>query len=208
MEEVALDKIPEVDANGNPQLVAVDQGQYFPFSVDPETGTVDAPGQDVKLLNMLARWTKMMPPKAPFPPPPHIVQTTLSKNVQMAKDSGNASYRTKDWPSAIKHYTMGIAMATTRPLWEASELTSDELTTLLANRSAAFNGAEAYVEALCDADAVVKIRKPWSKGHFRKGQALTGLKRYEEARAAYMLGQQFEPDNEEFAKAIAALPKA
>ena len=44
------------------------------------------------------------------------------------------------------------------------------------------------------------------KGHFRKGKALAALQRYEEARAAFELGHQCEPDNEDFLQAIAALP--
>ena len=46
----------------------------------------------------------------------------------------------------------------------------------------------------------------WGKGHFRKGKALAALQRYEEARAAFELGHQCEPDNEDFLQAIAALP--
>lgn len=206
--QAAVPEVDATDASGNPQLIAADGTQLFPFSVDPEKCTVNAPGQDVQLLNMLARWTSMLPPQAPFPPPPNIVQTKISENVVQAKDMGNGRFRQQDWQGAIKHYTMAIAMASSRPLWEANELVRDELSMLLANRSAAFASAGAYIEALCDADAVIKIKKPWGKGHFRKGKALVGLQRYEEARAAFTLGQQFEPDNEEFAKAIAALPSS
>ncbi|WFD04013.1 hypothetical protein MOBT1_002710 [Malassezia obtusa] len=203
---VGIPEVAATDESGKPQLVAADQGQYFPFTLDTEKCTIDAPGHDVQVLNMLSRWTSMLPPQAPYPPPPNIVQSKLSENIVQAKEMGNGRFRQQDWQGAIKHYTMGIAMASSRPMWEASELVCDELSMLLANRSAAFAGAGAYIEALCDADAVVKIKRGWGKGHFRKGKALAGLKRYEEARAAFALGQQFEPDNEEFARAIAALP--
>ncbi|WFD00334.1 hypothetical protein MYAM1_003082 [Malassezia yamatoensis] len=205
-EEEVLD-VSTTDEAGNPQLVACDQEQYFSFTLDTQKCTVDAPGYDVNVMNMLSRWTSMLPPQAPFPPPPNIVQTKLSENVTQAKEMGNGKFRQNDWQAAIKHYTMALAMASSRPMWEASELVSDEISTLLANRSAAFASAGAYIEALCDAEAVIKIRRPWGKGHFRKGKALAGLQRYEEARAAFVLGQQFEPDNQEFAKAIAALPQ-
>lgn len=188
--------IAATDASGNPQLVAIDQGQYFPFVLDLEKKTVAAQGHDTYVLNMLARWTSMLPPQAPYPPPPNIVQTKLTENIMQAKEMGNGRFRQQDWQGAIKHYTMAVAMASSRPMWEASELVCDELSMLLANRSAAYASAGAYIEALCDADAVIKIKRAWGKGHFRKGKALAGLQRNEEARAAFLLGQQFEPDNE------------
>lgn len=52
------------------------------------------------------------------------------------------------------------------------------------------------VKSLADADAVVQIKRPWSKGHFRKGKALMALDRHEEARDAILLGLEFEPSNE------------
>lgn len=194
------------DAQGHPVLLAVDHDEVIPFSVDPEQCTVTAEHHDVTLLNMLARWLKLLPPQAPCPPPPHIIQQQLSDAVKRAKDQGNASYRQKDYHTAIKHYTMGLAMASGRPMWEASGIVAEELGILLANRSAAFLAAEAYIEALCDADAVIQIKSAWGKGYYRKGQALQALKRFEEARAAYDLGFQFEPENTDFSKAIAELP--
>lgn len=52
------------------------------------------------------------------------------------------------------------------------------------------------IKSLADADAVVQIKRPWSKGHFRKGKALMALDRHEEARDAILLGLEFEPSNE------------
>ncbi|KAL4400319.1 Hsp90 binding protein [Malassezia pachydermatis] len=194
------------DAFGNPLLVAVDRNDMFTFSVDAEKQTVHADTQDVSLLNMIASWLRMLPVQAPFPPPPHIIQQQMSEAVKRAKDQGNAAYRQKDYKTAVKHYTMGLAIASSRPMWESSGVVAEELSIMLANRSAAFLAAEAYIEALCDADAVVKIKNDWGKGHFRKGKALAALHRYDEARAAFDLGHQFEPDNEDFVKAIAELP--
>ncbi|WFD28689.1 hypothetical protein MNAN1_003702 [Malassezia nana] len=189
-----------------PVLVAVDQNQTFEFAVDEDACAVYTEEHDVSLLNMIASWMKSLPPQAPFPPPPHIVQKPLSDMVKQAKDRGNAAYKKKDYVAAIKHYTMGLAMASSRPMWEASGIVAEELSIMLANRSAAFLAAEAYIEALCDADAVTKIKRSWGKGHFRKGKALAALQRYDEARAAFDLGHQFEPDNTDFVQALAELP--
>jgi len=201
---VAHEKV--ADDEGNPILIAVDQNQTFEFAVDEKECAVYTKEHDVSLLNMIASWMTNLPPQAPFPPPPHIVQKPLSDMVKQAKDRGNEAYKKKDYVSAIKHYTMGLAMASSRPMWEASGIVAEELSIMLANRSAAFLAAEAYIEALCDADAVTKINRMWGKGHFRKGKALAALQRYDEARAAFDLGHQFEPDNEDFVKAIAELP--
>ena len=184
------------DEKGNPLLFAVDGDEMFPFSVDAKTNQVHTNAHDVSLLNLIANWLTLLPPQAPFPPPPHILQKQLTENIQEAKEKGNTAFRQKDYETAIKHYTLGVAMITSRPMWESCSLIADELTVMLANRSAAMYACEAYIEALCDADAVVKIKGAWGKGHFRKGKALAALQRYDEARAALDLGHQCEPDNE------------
>ena len=194
------------DAQGNPLLVAVDHDELFSFSVDATTKRVHTDAQDVHLLNLIVNWLRMLPPQAPCPPPPNILQKELSEGIAEEKAKGNAAYRKKDYETAIKHYTLGIALITSRPMWESSSIIADELTVMLANRSAAMLACEAHIEALCDADAAVKIKGAWGKGHFRKGKALAALQRYEEARAAFELGHQCEPDNEDFLQAIAALP--
>ncbi|WFD36754.1 hypothetical protein MCUN1_003641 [Malassezia cuniculi] len=183
------------DVEGDPVLVAVDGNETFEFSVDMDKGTVSAPTRDVTVLNLLARWVRLLPPEAPFPPPPHIIQGKISQAVTQAKEAGNNCFRKKDLSSAIQAYSMAIAMSLDRPLWESSNVVAEELSVCLANRSAAYAAANAYIEALCDADAAIQLRRNWSKGHFRKGKALAGLHRYAEARAAFQLGLQFDPDN-------------
>lgn len=93
-------------------------------------------------------------------------------------------------------YTMAANIASTRPPWEAAIISREELSTVLSNRSASFAAMGDYVGALVDADAVIQLKRPWSKGHFRKGKALMGLGRFGEAREAVMLGAEFEPENQ------------
>lgn len=90
---------------------------------------------------------------------------------------------------------MSANIAASRNPWEPSALVRDEMAIVICNRSAAFAAAEDYVSALVDADVVIQLKRPWSKGHFRKAKALVGLQRYDEARDAVMLGLQFEPDS-------------
>lgn len=67
---------------------------------------------------------------------------------------------------------------------------------MLSNRAAAFASLGDHLSALIDAEAVIQLRRPWSKGHFRKAKALVGLNQLEDAREALLLGLQFEPTNE------------
>lgn len=56
----------------------------------------------------------------------------------------------------------------------------------LSNRSHAFATIDQFEDALADSENVVKLRPDWPKGFFRKGIALYGLGRYEDAVVAYL----------------------
>ncbi|XP_072233092.1 uncharacterized protein [Leuresthes tenuis] len=56
---------------------------------------------------------------------------------------------------------------------------------LFGNRSFCFEKLQEYDKALTDAELSLGICPGWVKGLFRKGKALAGLKRYEEAAQAY-----------------------
>ncbi len=71
----------------------------------------------------------------------------------------------------------------------------EELSMVLSNRSAAHAAAGDYLSALVDADAVIQLKRPWSKGHFRKAKALVEFGRLQEAKEAIQLGLQFDPKN-------------
>lgn len=97
-------------------------------------------------------------------------------------------------------------MALSRPPWELAALSRDETAIALCNRSAAFAFANNWGAALADAETVVALKRPWTKGHFRwvlseaeaecrKSRALVGLGRLEEARQALIDGLQFEPED-------------
>ena len=47
--------------------------------------------------------------------------------------------------------------------------------------------------ALRDADACVRLEPEWSKGHGRRGNALQGLRRYEEAKRSYERALELDP---------------
>lgn len=56
---------------------------------------------------------------------------------------------------------------------------------ILANRALALTKAGRFGDALVDADAAVAFAPVWDKGYWRRGAALTGLKRVPDAVAAY-----------------------
>lgn len=96
-------------------------------------------------------------------------------------------------------------MALSRPPWEPAALSRDETAIALCNRSAAYAFANNWAGALADAEAVVSLKRPWTKGHFRKARALVGLGRLEAARDAVVDGLQFEPNDKELNNFLAEI---
>lgn len=167
--------------------------RQVPLAMDPSTHLLASPTHDLTVLNALIRSLKGLPPQIPFPPPPNVVPPQRSLAITKAKEDGNAAFRSQKYADAIRLFTLAIDVAASRPLWENNQMARDELSLCLANRSAAFAAVGDWIGALCDAEACVKLKRPWSKAHYRKGQALRGLGREEEAREAFELGLQFDP---------------
>jgi translocation protein SEC72 len=82
-----------------------------------------------------------------------------------------------------------------RAPWEAQQLLREELSTVLSNRSAGHFENGDLISAITDAEAVIQLRKPWSKGHFRKAKALIALGQLAQAKEAVQYGLQFDPTN-------------
>jgi translocation protein SEC72 len=82
-----------------------------------------------------------------------------------------------------------------RAPWEAQQILREELSTVLSNRSAAHFENGDLLSAISDAEAVIQLKKPWSKGHFRKAKALIALGLLPQAKEAVQYGLQFDPSN-------------
>ncbi|CAO1624890.1 unnamed protein product [Sympodiomycopsis kandeliae] len=173
---------------------------------DAKSGTLSSPTHDLTLLNALSRSLAALPPQIGFPPPPNVLPPQRSMAINQAREQGNAAFKKGEYAEAIKFFTLAIDVAASRPLWESAQVARDELAVCLANRSAVFYQVEDWVNALVDAEAVVQLKKPWLKGHFRKGNALVKLHRYAEARRAYLLGLQFDPDSVDLRAALEKVP--
>jgi translocation protein SEC72 len=178
------------------QLAFADAGfKSVPLALDAASNQLVSPTHDLTVLNALIRSLASLPPQLAFPPPPNVVPPQRSMAVAKAKEDGVAAFAAGNLSEAIRLFTLAIDVAASRPLWENNAIARDELALCLANRAAAFLEAHAFLEALADAEAVVQLKKPWSKGHFRKGKALHKLGRREEAKEAFELGLCFDPES-------------
>ncbi|KAF8450887.1 activator of Hsp70 and Hsp90 chaperone [Boletus edulis BED1] len=95
------------------------------------------------------------------------------------KDQGNKAFVAKDYDKAIELFTAAIAIDPNNHV-------------LYSNRSAANAGKRLWSAALEDAEKCVSISPSWGKGYARKGAALHGARRFEEAIAAYEEGIKSE----------------
>ncbi|KAA1082198.1 hypothetical protein PGTUg99_026605 [Puccinia graminis f. sp. tritici] len=191
------------------------------LSVDPETHQVSLSSKSsastqkpteqkllqdtLSIINDLSQYLS----RAPFPhcpPPPQMVQNNpRSAQITALKEEGNAAFKANDFNKAIELYTVAANAASTRPLFEPSVWIREELAVVLCNRAAAYSSAKMWVEALCDAEVVIQLKRNWNKGHFRKVKALQGLGHIEEAKDAALLGLEFEPDNSDLQAAYQEL---
>jgi len=95
------------------------------------------------------------------------------------KALGNACFGQGDYEQAIVHFTKAIDIEPTHVLYS--------------NRSACYCGLKRYRDALDDASKCIDMKNDWGKGYGRKGAALHGMGRLDEAVAAYEKGLQVEP---------------
>lgn len=95
------------------------------------------------------------------------------------KNQGNKAFAAKDYDKAIELFTAAIALDPSNHV-------------LFSNRSAAKAGKKSWSAALEDAEQCVTINPTWGKGYIRKGAALHGVRRYDEAIAAYEKGLEYE----------------
>ena len=96
---------------------------------------------------------------------------------------GNAAFSAGNYADAVKHFTDAIGVDAANHVFYS-------------NRSAAYAALNDFDAALNDAEKTVTIKPDWVKGHSRKGAALYGLKRYDDACDAYRKGLDLEPEND------------
>ncbi|KAL8276200.1 hypothetical protein RQP46_011412 [Phenoliferia psychrophenolica] len=176
---------------------------HVQYAGAPPAGFTDA---DLAPLNQLAH-ILFANPQLVFPPKAEPQANQRSTEVNQHKEEGNVYFKKRDYPKAIEHYTLSADKAATRPIFEANVYARDELAITICNRSAAYYLLGDFINALVDANAVIALKRPWVKGHFRRGKALQGLQRLEEAREAFLLGLQFDPTAEDLTNGAAEVEK-
>lgn len=127
----------------------------------------------------------------PTPPPTHCVP--IHRRALQAK--GNAAFTSGQFDDAIRYFTEAIDIDATNHV-------------LYSNRSASYASLGRYADALEDAEKVVTLKPDWPKGFSRKGAALQGLRRWDEAIAAYEAGLAVDPSNEQLKLGLADSKKA
>ncbi|KAI0676757.1 putative stress-induced protein STI1 [Trametes maxima] len=95
------------------------------------------------------------------------------------KDAGNKAFQAKNYDQAIELFSKAIEIdPSNHVLWS--------------NRSAAHAGKKQWAAALDDAEQCIKINPTWSKGYARKGAALHGERKFDDAIQAYEAGLKIE----------------
>lgn len=137
-------------------------------------------------------------------PPPNQPIPSVNEKVTQLKINGNQAYKVNQYTKAIELYTAAIQLSWSRVLWEplAFQFVKEELTPILSNRSSAYYNLGRFGEALVDAEIVIRLKKDWSKGYYRKGKALFELKRFAEAISSYRHGLLYEADSQDLLEAL------
>ncbi|KAL6763167.1 hypothetical protein V8C86DRAFT_2482754 [Haematococcus lacustris] len=68
-----------------------------------------------------------------------------------------------------------------------------EAAVLYSNRAAAYAGMSHFVKSLEDADQAVRLQPQVAKGHNRRGTALLGMRRWQQASVAFRKALMLEP---------------
>ncbi|XP_035681719.1 LON peptidase N-terminal domain and RING finger protein 1-like [Branchiostoma floridae] len=97
------------------------------------------------------------------------------------KWEGNDLFSKKDFSKATEKYTEALNLVPGDPI-------------LHSNRSHAYSSNHEWSLALKDALLVCQLRPDWPKGHYRKGMALIGMDRQEEAMSCFLQCLTLDPD--------------
>jgi len=106
---------------------------------------------------------------------------------QTAKDKGYEAFVDTNYELAVGLFTEAINYYPNHELYS--------------HRSAAYTSMGKCEEALKDAEEAIKLKPDWPKGYLRKGVALHGLCRFQEALEAYEKALELEPHSETIKKA-------
>lgn len=102
---------------------------------------------------------------------------------------GNEFFKKGEYAKAVQEYSRAIALTP-----------GDHI--LYSNRSFALFQLQDYQGAARDAYQCIRLKKDWTKGYYRLGLAMCGLKLYTKALEAFSIGLSGEPTNKELRAAF------
>ncbi|GAO18554.1 uncharacterized protein UV8b_00838 [Ustilaginoidea virens] len=183
----------------------LDHFDLLPIHMDPKSKAISASKQsralaaELQQLNALHRALLTLDGSSMgVPPPPIPVNPKRTGQVTKLRDNGNAEYRRGKYAEALRLYSLGIQMASQRPLWEPAQLVREEVSGLLANRAQTHMALHNWPEGAVDAEASVEARRIGNaKGWWRKGQCLLEMGRLDEAREWVKQGLEVEGEEAE-----------
>ena len=111
------------------------------------------------------------------------------------KDKGNLLVQEQKFAEALECYSKAIELDSNDPI-------------LYSNRSLMHSNLNEFDLALIDADKAIEINPNYSKGYLRRGKALEGLGRFEEALNTYHSGLEKDNNNAKLMDAIKKLEKS
>ena len=114
--------------------------------------------------------------------------------IEEIKSRAKAAIKLKRYPDADMLYGKAI------------KVRADAI--LYSNRSLVRANMGKFAEALEDAEEAVKLDAAYVKGHYRKGNALVGLERFDDAIVAYEVGKVMDPSSSTFDQAMEKARKA
>ncbi|CAB5386108.1 unnamed protein product [Rhizophagus irregularis] len=112
----------------------------------------------------------------------------------------NEYFAKKEYKLAIDEYTKALTLA--QPSLDKKTATAFSAL-IFSNRSASYYQCNKWVEAVKDADQVIRIKPEWPKGYFRRAEANLKLGKYDEALEDYYTAQRKDPQNPQITLRIA-----
>lgn len=116
------------------------------------------------------------------------------------KEQGSAKLKAGELEAAAELYRQSLAAGASLP--------PEELAPIFSNLSMANLKRGAKLEALDAANECVEAKPEWQKAHYRKGEALFELARFEEARMAYSRAQELAAEDRDISAALALTDEA
>ena len=104
------------------------------------------------------------------------------------KDKGNALVKEKKYKEALDCYTKAIEIDPNDPI-------------LYSNRSAMHLNLGEYDQSINDAEKAISLKPDYAKAYLRKGKALEGQQRLQEALDTYKLGLEKDKTNAQLLEA-------